>query len=254
MKKKWWVGEICKAGIAARDGVDAFAFVINLTQRFSDDSHLQAIHILNAICSNFWNYIFIIFTHEDKMKSRVSSPDEYIRLYLKGSECPQLLIAIMLKARCTYMSVESAKFASNNEYWQQKCKEFLGRINVVRNANGNVRFDSVLLSKGKELYTKCLRLDAENEKLRSENDKIMKELETLKKRTVPDELVGRFQIEINQMIKRNEEMQTFHPDSGVTVLSVFLGVSISSVATLVGVALLKFIDIIETQFQLIVSP
>ena len=62
------LGELCRAGVMARDGVDAMALVINLVERFSDKHHKQAINILNTLGINFWNYMFIIFTHEDEMK------------------------------------------------------------------------------------------------------------------------------------------------------------------------------------------
>ena len=123
-----------------------------------------------------WNYTFIIFTHEEDMMSQTCSTKEYILAYLKNPDCSKLLLQTFRNVKCSYICIESVKCTSDNEYWEIKCKELFDHIETIKNETGHVRFDSILMSRGKELYARCLKVDAENEKLVKRNDGLRKEL------------------------------------------------------------------------------
>ena len=220
------LSEICRAGVMAKDGVDAFAFVINLTERFPEARLKNAMMTFNAICSNFWNYTFIIFTHEEDMMSQAGSTKEFIQANLKNPACSKLLLQTFRNVKCSHMCIESVTMASNNEYWEIKCKELFDHIETIKNETGQVRFDSVLMSRGKELYARCLRLDAENEKLTERNKKLELHVENYK-----NDMRNRMQL---------PAIENANPEADAA-LATFLGIAIGSIATILGISLLKLL-------------
>ena len=238
--------ELCRAGVMARDGVDAMALVINLVERFSDEHHEQAIDILNTLGVNFWNYMFIIFTHEDEMKAQASSSEKYIETKFRHRDTSELLIQIYEQVNHRHMNVESKRPASDTNYWEQKCRELIGHMKFISDMNDNTRYESALMSKGKEFYFKCVDLKTENHKLQEEiaelkvrMDKEVEKKEELEKQL--DTLNNRVPV-VNK--KLEEEVADYEKNMGEQMLSqksinILFGASLVGVATLVGVTLLK---------------
>ncbi|KAI6649450.1 Protein AIG1-like isoform X2 [Oopsacas minuta] len=188
------LSEICRAGILARDGLDAIVFVINGSDRFSDKRHEQAIYILNTLGDTFWKYSFIIFTHEAKMTdSQNESSESFLQSYIDSPGCSDIFMKIFNRVDKRYMKIElmSPEYSQSNEYWEKKVIELVDHISVINSMNKSIRFNCDLMIKGKELYVNSY-------KLLMKKISLLNEVEVLK-----------YQIEMcNQGTQKLDEMQT----------------------------------------------
>ena len=177
------LSEICRAGVLAKDGLDAIVFVIDGGSRFSDQRHEQAIYILNALGDNFWKYSFIIFTHEASMKDgNNSSSDAYLKSYFDNPEHSGILLKIYNQVNGRNMKIElvSSECSQNNQYWDLKLEELVAQVGNIRTINESIRFDCELMHSGKNLYAKCYALLMENKSLQKQLDDLNIEIEFYK--------------------------------------------------------------------------
>ncbi|KAI6649448.1 Protein AIG1-like isoform X3 [Oopsacas minuta] len=191
------LSEICRAGMLARDGLDAIVFVINGSDRFSDKRHQQAIHILNTLGDTFWKYSFIVFTHEAKMTdSQNESSESFLQSYIDSPGCSEIFIDIYKRVDKRYMKIElmSPEYSQSNEYWEKKVIELVDHISVINSMNKSIRFNCDLMIKGKDLYVQCHKLIMKEKSLLDEVEILKFQLEMCK-------------IDSSQRTKKLDEMQ-----------------------------------------------
>ena len=157
--------------------------MIDPVQRFTDNRHEQAIYILKSMGNTFWNYSFIIFTHEDSMKGKTClTSKSYLQSYIDGPDCSQVFLKIFTKVEKRHMVIESVSsgFSNNNECWDIKLREITEHISTLSKNNKSVRFNCVMMERGKELYGKHFGLLVKKKELQEKLNVLIPMLEFLK--------------------------------------------------------------------------
>ena len=177
------LSEICRSAVLARYGLDAIVFVINPAERFTDNRHEQALYILQSLGNTFWNYSFIIFTHEESMKrENCPTSKSYLQSYIDNPDCSKVFLKIFTEVDRRHMMIESVSsgFSHNNEYWEIKLTEMTKHISVLNKNMKSIRFNCVLMEQGKELYEKHFGLLMKKKEIQKKLNVLIPMFETLK--------------------------------------------------------------------------
>ena len=128
--------EMGKALLMARNGVHAFVVCLNGESRFTE-ADKGLIHELNSLekseCQSIWDYTILGFTHGRNLGRSEQKRYEQIDTWKDDARCPPLFTEILAKVQNRYIIVES--LMDDENYYKEKCKEFIGFIEQVYISN-----------------------------------------------------------------------------------------------------------------------
>ena len=206
------LSELCRSAVLARDGLDAIVFVINPTERFTDRRHEQAIYILESMGDTFWNHSFIMFTHEESMKTKdCPTSKSYLEYCIANPDQSKVFMKIFTKLNKRHMMIESVSSgcSHNNEYWATKVTEMTEHITVLNKSNKDIRFNCVMMEHGKQLYEKHFALLVEKQKLHEKLNvlKPMLKLYKSKKNEGNENQLLQLQVEVHEDEENSREIE-----------------------------------------------
>ena len=131
--------EISRALTPARDGIHAFAFVMDHS-RYNELCHKGIQQLLRF--EGIEPFLFVLLTHADEGATKTEA-DKYIQETLSDSHCPSGLKDLMHRAKRRVIMVESLN--KKEDYHAQKCEEFMTMVkDILRNNHYEVYTNSIL--------------------------------------------------------------------------------------------------------------
>ena len=122
--------EISRALTLARDGIDAFAFVMDHS-RYNELCHKGIQQLLRF--EGIEPFLFVLLTHADNEGATKAKADEYIQETLSDPDCPLGLKDLMHRAQRRVIMVESLNKEEN--YHAQKCEELMTMVEDILRSN-----------------------------------------------------------------------------------------------------------------------
>ena len=148
--KLWGNGPCNHAG---QKGVHAFAFVFNVTSRFSK-AHATALQDFQKL-GEVAPYTLVIFTNVKRLADDEEGQKQVISEMLSDSECPEALKEFMQSINYRYMLLESVNAIAYN-YYALKSQELME--NVVSRSQTSKVFMCYLMEQAKAFYDAQERL------------------------------------------------------------------------------------------------
>ena len=142
--------------LLAKEGVHAFAFVLDVTSRFSQ-THLTALQDFQKF-EGIIPFTFVIFTKGKRLASSESEQQKIISRMLNNS--PPALQRFMQSINYRYIILESIEYISE-DYYMNKSSELIEKVDNIFMEN-RVIFTCYLLSLAKEMYDAQRKVYAQN--------------------------------------------------------------------------------------------
>ena len=138
--------EKAHALLLAKEGVHAFAFIFDVTSRFSQ-THVKALLDFQKF-EGIIPFTFVIFTKGKRLASSESEQQKVITRMLNSS--PPALKQFMQSINYRYIILESIEYISE-DYLMNKSSELIEKVSNIFMENGAV-FTCYLLRMAKEMY------------------------------------------------------------------------------------------------------
>ena len=175
------LNEINKAFIFAKDGIHAFAFVMNYG-RFTK-AWKEGIQQLLQLNKDIQPFIFLLLTNTRRNGITTAATAEYIEQCLASDRCAQGFRDLMKMIEKRVVMLEAVDFISES-YHEEKCSELLMMIEKVHKRNGNKVYTNIRVQHIAEIYEqeKQKQKQGIQEKVKSlkSNSKNVVELKKLK--------------------------------------------------------------------------
>ena len=139
--------ELSKAVLLAKDGIHAFAFVMN-NSRYTADYEKAVYQLLHF--KGLKPFLFVLLTHAEDVGITKAGADDYIKTTLSHPRCPPSLKTLMKLVENRVIMVESIN--PTEEYRIQKCEEFIAMINSIHTSNNYQIYTDAVLQQAAQIY------------------------------------------------------------------------------------------------------